>query len=210
MKPELIFAMDGEWPRVVNIAVQLYNELGVRWVKIGPQNIDKLLGLLHLRDFPLPELKIFLDLKLADTADTCEKAARRYRERGIAAVSTFTDAATNGAMRGAWNGTYYSTLVWRVNRLTDEDARVELPQLWGHGIICPGVDLPSYIKWMSVARVVPGIRRAGKDDVHNHGSPTTPSQAVACGATHLVVGRPIYEAADPGAEARDILREMGV
>jgi orotidine-5'-phosphate decarboxylase len=127
-------------------------------------------------------------------------------------VSTFTDATTEAAMRGAWDGTCYPLSVWRVSRLTDEHANIEpCLQVWGHGIICPGVELQSHnVSWGAGDRVVPGIRRVGKDDVHNHCSPTTPSQAVACDGAHLVVGRPIYEAADPVAETRDILREMGV
>jgi orotidine-5'-phosphate decarboxylase len=36
----------------------------------------------------------------------------------------------------------------------------------------------------------------------------TPSEAIAAGASHIVVGRPITEAADPAAEARAILRQI--
>jgi orotidine-5'-phosphate decarboxylase len=36
----------------------------------------------------------------------------------------------------------------------------------------------------------------------------TPAQAIAAGATYIVVGRPITAAADPGAEARAILAEI--
>jgi orotidine-5'-phosphate decarboxylase len=32
---------------------------------------------------------------------------------------------------------------------------------------------------------------------------------MAAGATHIVVGRPITEAKDPGAEARAILEQIG-
>jgi len=36
----------------------------------------------------------------------------------------------------------------------------------------------------------------------------TPAEAVAFGATHIVVGRPITAAADPAAEARAILGQL--
>jgi orotidine-5'-phosphate decarboxylase len=36
----------------------------------------------------------------------------------------------------------------------------------------------------------------------------TPKQAMALGANHLVIGRPITEAADPDAAARAIAREL--
>jgi orotidine-5'-phosphate decarboxylase len=38
----------------------------------------------------------------------------------------------------------------------------------------------------------------------------TPRQAVDLGATNLVVGRPIYQAADPRAAAEAIARDAGV
>ena len=57
--------------------------------------------------------------------------------------------------------------------------------------------------------VTPGVRPAGKD----HGDQSrvvTPTQAIAAGATYIVVGRPITDAADPGAEARSILEQMSL
>jgi orotidine-5'-phosphate decarboxylase len=55
--------------------------------------------------------------------------------------------------------------------------------------------------------VTPGVRPAGKD----HGDQSrvvTPSEAIAAGATYIVVGRPITAAANPGEEARTILEQM--
>jgi orotidine-5'-phosphate decarboxylase len=36
----------------------------------------------------------------------------------------------------------------------------------------------------------------------------TPADAIAAGASHIVVGRPVIEAADPGKAATEILEEM--
>ena len=55
--------------------------------------------------------------------------------------------------------------------------------------------------------VTPGVRPAGKD----HGDQSrvvTPSEAIAAGATYIVVGRPITAASNPGEEARAILEKM--
>jgi orotidine-5'-phosphate decarboxylase len=55
--------------------------------------------------------------------------------------------------------------------------------------------------------VTPGVRPSGTD----HGDQArvvTPAEAIAAGATHIVVGRPITAAADPAAEARAILGQM--
>lgn len=57
------------------------------------------------------------------------------------------------------------------------------------------------------AIVTPGVRPAGT----GHGDQVrvvTPSEAIAAGASHIVVGRPITGAADPAAEARAILGEI--
>jgi orotidine-5'-phosphate decarboxylase len=58
------------------------------------------------------------------------------------------------------------------------------------------------------AIVTPGVRPAGsgRDD---QARVVTPSEAIAAGATHIVVGRPITEAADPAAETRAILGQIG-
>jgi orotidine-5'-phosphate decarboxylase len=37
----------------------------------------------------------------------------------------------------------------------------------------------------------------------------TPKEAIAAGATYLVVGRPILQAADPAQAAKEIVREIG-
>jgi orotidine-5'-phosphate decarboxylase len=58
------------------------------------------------------------------------------------------------------------------------------------------------------AIVTPGVRPAG-GNVADQVRVVTPAQAIASGASHIVVGRPITEAADPAAEARAILSQIG-
>ena len=57
--------------------------------------------------------------------------------------------------------------------------------------------------------MVPGIRPVGSA-ANDQKRAMTPRQAVDLGATHLVVGRPIYQAADPRAAAEAIAREAGI
>ncbi len=58
-----------------------------------------------------------------------------------------------------------------------------------------------------MALVVPGIRPVGavKGD---QARVATPEDTIRAGASHLVVGRPITEAIDPGGAAREIVRQM--
>ena len=55
--------------------------------------------------------------------------------------------------------------------------------------------------------VTPGVRPAGAD-LGDQKRVMTPAQAIAAGADHVVVGRPIWAAADPKAAAQSILAEM--
>jgi len=57
------------------------------------------------------------------------------------------------------------------------------------------------------AIVTPGVRPAGSS-VGDQKRVVTPAEAIAAGASHIVVGRPITEAADPAAEARAILGQI--
>jgi len=55
--------------------------------------------------------------------------------------------------------------------------------------------------------VTPGIRPAGSATADQKRI-ATPRQAILDGADHIVVGRPIWQAADPAAAARAILAEL--
>jgi len=57
------------------------------------------------------------------------------------------------------------------------------------------------------ALVTPGVRPAGAGHA-DQVRVVTPAEAIAAGASHIVVGRPITEAADPAAEARAILTQI--
>ena len=58
-----------------------------------------------------------------------------------------------------------------------------------------------------IAIVTPGVRLAGSGP-HDQARVVTPAEAIAAGASHIVVGRPITGAADPAAEARAILGQI--
>jgi orotidine-5'-phosphate decarboxylase len=57
------------------------------------------------------------------------------------------------------------------------------------------------------AIVTPGVRPAGTS-ADDQVRIVTPAEAIASGASHIVVGRPITEASDPAAEARAILGQI--
>ena len=77
------------------------------------------------------------------------------------------------------------------------------------GFVCSPAELPAMRAALGpdVLLVTPGIRPAGSatGDQKRTG---TPRQALLDGASLLVVGRPIREAADPALAARNVLQEM--
>ncbi|MFO1080173.1 MAG: orotidine-5'-phosphate decarboxylase [Reyranellaceae bacterium] len=79
------------------------------------------------------------------------------------------------------------------------------------GVICSPHEIAALRKLCGPEFVlmVPGIRPAGAD-ANDQKRAMTPRQAVELGASHLVVGRPIYRAADPRQAAEAIAREAGV
>jgi len=77
------------------------------------------------------------------------------------------------------------------------------------GVVCSPLEVDRIRAGLGVEAliVVPGIRRPD-DDTHDQSRTATPGEAVRHGATHLVVGRPILEAADPAAAFRMMVADM--
>ncbi len=80
------------------------------------------------------------------------------------------------------------------------------------GIVCSAADLP-FVKGHlagvgeNFEIITPGIRRRGSD-AHDQKRTATPAQALALGATLLVVGREVTAAQDPAKAFREILLEL--
>lgn len=172
--------------------------------------------------------RIFLDLKLFDISATVERAVR-----GLAAYE-FDFLTVHGdphVVRAAREGAAGSnTKILAVTILTSLD-RADLDA----GQIKPG-DLPdlvaeragrafeagadgviaspqeaAMIRALPSAAgrliVTPGVRPAGAD-LDDQKRVTTPAQAIAAGADHIVIGRPILEADHPAATARQIVASL--
>ncbi|MEZ5789713.1 MAG: orotidine-5'-phosphate decarboxylase [Nitratireductor sp.] len=170
--------------------------------------------------------KVFLDMKLLDIDNTVAKAVESAVALG---VDMLTLHAYPEAMKAAVSAAKGSNLcLLGVTVLTSmDDADIadagysgSVTDLVGKramqareagmgGIVCSPQEAMAMrtILGPSMALVTPGVRPAGSD----HGDQkrvATPSQAMAAGASHLVVGRPVTGAADPRLAAQQIVDEI--
>jgi orotidine-5'-phosphate decarboxylase len=184
-----------------------------------------------VRDLVLSGRRVFLDLKYHDIPNT---VAAAVGEAAALGVSMLTIHASGGskmvrAATAAAHSVDPELMVLAVTVLTSMGSD-DLEQVGAGGRVldqvlrlgslalqngCAGVvssareapDLRSQLGH-NFAIVTPGVRPAGQ----SHGDQirvVTPAEAMAAGASHIVVGRPITAAPDPAREAQQILAQMG-
>lgn len=172
------------------------------------------------------ELEIFLDLKLHDIPNTMVGAIRSVRGLGVRFVTVHAGSGV-AHLRACVDAAGDATGILAVTVLTSQDEQAcreaghtrspaELVEFRARaareagcaGLVCAGPELSiARTAAPGLFRVIPGIRPAGAD-VGDQKRVMTPALAIASGATHLVVGRPIYAADDPPAAADAIVAEI--
>jgi len=177
--------------------------------------------------------KVFLDLKLHDIPRTVERAVAAGAALGVDLMtlhSTGGKAMIQAARQGASAAGVHAPKLLAVTVLTSLDqsdltdvgvvremrAHVEaLGRLacgnGADGIVCSPKEVANLraVLGPTALLVTPGVRPAGAA-LGDQKRVATPAQAVRDGSTHLVVGRPILEAADPRAAAFAIAAEMKI
>jgi len=183
-----------------------------------------------VRDLVASGRRVFLDLKYHDIPNTVAAAVREAAGLG---VSMLTVHASGGGkmMRAATEAARNlnaALMVLAVTVLTSLDDN-DLDKLGLHGPVqdqvlrlaalalangCEGVVASAQEAAAlrgelegDFAIVAPGVRPAGAEP-GDQARVATPAEAIAAGATHIVVGRPITGAADPASEARAILSQI--
>jgi orotidine-5'-phosphate decarboxylase len=211
-------------------AIKLVDRLGqtCQWYKVGMELYyaagNRIVQQLRDRGF-----NVFLDLKLHDIPNTVAGAVRSATQAG---ASLLTIHASGGAamMTAAAEAaaTPGSPRLLAVTVLTSMDANeltgigittspadqvlrlAKLAQASGiDGMVCSAEEVALVRKETgpNTLLVIPGIRPAGSA-TEDQKRIATPAQAIAHGASMLVVGRPITRAADPTDAALSILEEI--
>jgi len=182
-----------------------------------------------VRDLVASGRRVFLDLKYHDIPNTVGAAVSEAAKLGVSMLTVH--ASGSGKMlRAAVEAAKASPelMVLAVTVLTSMDGN-DLEKIGVRGTVedsvvrlatialangCQGVVTSA--REASTLRaelgdkfaiVTPGVRPAG-GDMGDQVRVVTPAEAIASGASHIVVGRPITEAADPAAEARAILGQI--
>ncbi len=183
-------------------------------------------GLDFARELASGGTDVFLDMKLLDIDNTVAKGVENI---AIMGVSMLTLHAYPKAMKAAVSAAQGSGLcLLGVTVLTSMDEqdmidagyeydphtlvlrRAEQALAAGMGgVVCSAEEAAAVraIVGPGLAVVTPGIRPAGAD-TGDQKRVMTPAAAIRAGASHLVVARPVVQAADPRASAQAILAEM--
>lgn len=183
-------------------------------------------GLEFARDLAASGKKVFLDLKLHDIPNTVKKAASQVSRLGM---SYLTVHAFPQTMKAALEGTQGTgTQILGVTVMTSYDDKdlkaagyamgvkelvalraAQAKEIGIGGLILSAEEVTAMraLVGPSLDLVTPGIRPAGAA-VGDQKRVMTPSEAIKAGATRLVIGRPITEAADPKAAADAVVHEI--
>jgi orotidine-5'-phosphate decarboxylase len=208
-----IVAAVGDSALTYKVGMQLYTA-------VGPQIV---------RDLVASGRRVFLDLKYHDIPNTVGAAVAEAEKLGVSML-TIHAAGSTKMVRAAVDAAMVrpELMVLAVTVLTSMDGH-DLETIGIRGSMedsvvrlatialaqgCQGVVTSAREAFTLRAElgdrfaiVTPGVRPAGSgagDQVRV----VTPAEAIASGASHIVVGRPITEAADPAAEARAILGQI--
>ena len=178
---------------------------------------------------------VFLDLKFHDIPNTVAKAVASATRLDVQMLtihasggSEMMRAAQQSAQETAAAIGRHAPLVLGVTLLTSMDART-LQELGGEGnigrqverlaalavksglggLVCSPLEITALRQLLPahIQLVTPGIR-TGTEKADDQKRTLTPKEAMAAGANWIVVGRPIYAAADPVDAARKILDSL--
>lgn len=169
-------------------------------------------------------LKVMLDLKLHDIPKTVELAVSQFQGHGVAlatvhgyaptvraaaqakgetrilAVTVLTSMGQDDLIEAGYSGAVDELVLSRAKTSLREGA---------DGVVCSGLEAARLRKALGPQALIvtPGIRPAAADE-DDQTRIVTPGAAMAAGADHVVVGRPIRQAKDPLAVASAMRDEI--
>lgn len=172
--------------------------------------------------------RIFLDMKLFDIGATVEAAVRGLSQFDLDLLTVHGDPHVVRAAKEGAAGKDLSilavTILTSLDRQDLDDCMIRdgdivdivteraarALEAGADGIVCSPHEA-AIVRALPQAEgrliVTPGVRPAGSD-AGDQKRIMTPAQAIAAGADHVVVGRPVWTAANPAVAAQAILAEL--
>ena len=233
MKNPIIVALDVARPeQALALAAQVAPAVGAfkigkeLFVSAGPDIVRKIRA---------TGAAVFLDLKFHDIPNTVAKAVEAAVQLDVQMLTihasggaTMMRAAEDAAQQAARAAGRPAPLVLGVTVLTSLDARdlaevgisgdvtgqverlAALAAKAGlRGLVCSPLEIVALRKLLPAMQLVtPGIRPAEGGQPDDQKRTLTPREALAAGASWLVIGRPIYAAENPRAAAEKILASL--
>lgn len=225
MPADLIVALDLDSRAEAEALIAALGD-SVDFYKIGYQLFYGGDGLALGRSLIAAGKRVFFDLKLLDIDNTIEKGVAAIARTGANMLTVHAYPKTMRVAAKAAAGSGLTVLgVTVLTSMDDADLaeagyardaaglvalRAEQAKDAGiGGIVCSPneAEMVRTIVGPSLQIVTPGIRPVGAA-LGDQKRVMGPADAIAAGATHLVVGRPITAAAEPVLAARAILAEM--
>ena len=208
-----IVAAVGDSALTYKVGMQLYTAE-------GPQVV---------RDLVASGRRVFLDLKYHDIPNTVGAAVNEAAKLGVSMLTVHASGSAKMLRASVEAAKVQAELiVLAVTVLTSMDGN-DLETIGMHGTVADSVVRLAKIALTNgcqgivtsareasrvraelgneFALVTPGVRPAGST-AGDQKRVVTPAEAIAAGASHIVVGRPITEAADPATQARAILAQI--
>lgn len=183
-------------------------------------------GLSLARELTDQGKKVFLDLKLHDIPNTVTRATAQVAELGASLLTIHAYPQTMRAARAALQGSPLRLLAVTVMTSYDDAdlkeagfaigvkelvrRRAEQARDIGIDGLVSSAEEAQDLRALvgpQMLLVTPGIRPAGSATADQKRI-MTPAKAIATGADHLVIGRPVTQAADPRAAAIAIVGEI--
>jgi orotidine-5'-phosphate decarboxylase len=223
-KDRLIVALDVPTLKAAEAMIETLGD-AVSFYKIGYQLAFA--GGLGLADALVRANKrVFIDLKLHDIGNTVAKGVESIARLGATFLTVHAYPQTMRAAAEARQGSSLRILAVTVLTSYDDadlaaagyartvvalasERAAQARDIGIDGLVCSAEEAARLrvIAGAQMVLVTPGIRPAGADK-GDQKRIMTPAAAIAAGADHLVVGRPIVAASDPKAAATAIVAEI--
>ena len=223
---QLIVALDVRGKKEALTLVERLKTVGLRHVKVG-MSLFYEVGIGLIEELKAQDLEVFVDLKLHDIPNTVARTVDVLIQGGASFLNVhclggleMMQRASEQAHKSSERLGLATAKVIGVTILTSHhveqmpvDLQTALPlkdMVLHLGVVCSPEEASLLKDALGEAflKVTPGIRPLGYGKADDQARILTPKEALTQGATHLVVGRPIYESPEPEVVFQSILTSI--